>query len=173
VGNHTSQAIDANCGNGINRNRDKTSLRDYTEACNSETRHPLDTGYTHFTQAFEQLKDAVELADQRDLSELEEQGMIQAFEYTHELAWNTLKDFLEHQGLQNLYGSKDSSREAFKKGLIKNGEVWMDMIKSRNLSSHTYNRDIAEKIVYAIRKNYCHEFQELISTLKPLVRETE
>ena len=129
--------------------------------------------YKHFIQAFEQLKNAAELAEQRDLSELEEQGMIQAFECTHELAWNTLKDFLEHQGLQRLYGSKDSSREAFKKGLIKNGEVWMDMIKSRNLSSHTYNRDIAEKIVYAIRKHYCFEFEKLISTLKPLVTETE
>ena len=63
--------------------------------------------YRHFTQAFEQLKSAVELADQRDLSELEELGMIQALEYTHELAWNTLKDFLEHQDLQKLYGSKD------------------------------------------------------------------
>ena len=129
--------------------------------------------YRHFTQAFEQLKDAVELAEQRNLSELEEQGMIQAFEYTHELAWNTLKDFLEHQGLQQLYGSKDSSREAFKKGLIKNGEVWMDMIKSRNLSSHTYNKDIAQKIVYAIRNGYCHEFEGLINILAPLVAQAE
>jgi nucleotidyltransferase substrate binding protein (TIGR01987 family) len=129
--------------------------------------------YRHFIQAFDQLKDAVELAKQRDLSKLEEQGMIQAFEYTHELAWNTLKDFLEHQGLQHLYGSKDSSREAFKKGLIQNGEVWMDMIKSRNLSSHTYNKDIAEKIVCAIRNNYCYEFSELVNTLTPLVAQAE
>jgi nucleotidyltransferase substrate binding protein (TIGR01987 family) len=129
--------------------------------------------YRHFTQAFEQLKNAAELAEQRDLSDLEEQGMIQAFEYTHELAWNTLKDFLEHQGLLNLYGSKDSSREAFKKGLIKNGEVWMDMIKSRKLSSHTYNKDIAEKIVCAILNNYCYEFSELVNTLTPLVAQAE
>jgi len=123
--------------------------------------------YKHFTRAFEQLKNAVALAEQRDLSELEEQGMIQAFEYTHELAWNTLKDFLEHQqGLRNLFGSKDSTREAFKRGLIQNGEVWMDMIKSRNLSSHTYNRDIAIKIVHATRRNYCAEFAELIKKLK-------
>jgi nucleotidyltransferase substrate binding protein (TIGR01987 family) len=128
--------------------------------------------YQHFCQAFEQLKNAVELADQRDLSDLEEQGLIQAFEYTHELAWNTLKDFLEHQGLQHLYGSKDSSRKAFKKGLIENGDVWMDMINSRNLSSHTYNKDISRKIAGAIRKDYHREFETLIRTLEPHVRET-
>lgn len=62
--------------------------------------------YKHFAQAFEQLRSAVELAEQRMLTELEEQGMIQAFEYTHELAWNTLKDFLESRGMRNLYGLK-------------------------------------------------------------------
>jgi nucleotidyltransferase substrate binding protein (TIGR01987 family) len=107
--------------------------------------------YKHFMQAFKQLKNAVEIAERRDLTELEEQGMIQAFEYTHELAWNTLKDFLEAQGLGNLYGSKDSTREAFKRGLIEKGEIWMAMVKSRNLSSHAYNKDIAQKIVRAIR----------------------
>lgn len=127
--------------------------------------------YRHFCQAFEQMKSAVELAEQRDLSDLEEQGLIQAFEYTHELAWNTLKDFLEHQGLRRLYGSKDSSREAFKKNLIENGDVWMDMINSRNLSSHTYNKDIARKIASAIRSDYCREFETLIRTLAPHVRD--
>ena len=86
------------------------------------------------------------------------------------MALHPLKDFFEHQGLQHLYGSKDSSREAFKKGLLENGEVWMDMIKSRKLGSYTYNRDIARKTVYAIRKNYCHEFKDLIRTLKPLTQ---
>lgn len=109
----------------------------------------------------------MELAEQRDLSELEKQGMIQAFEYTHELAWNTLKDFLEYQqGRCMLYGSKDSTRAAFKKGLIENGEAWMDMINSRHLSSHTYNKDIAQKIVTAIRENYYVEFVKLIDHLK-------
>ncbi len=124
--------------------------------------------YRHFTRAYEQLKNAVELAEKRELSELEEQGMIQAFEYTHELAWKSLKDFLENKGLQNLYGSKDSTREAFRAGLIENGEVWMDMITSRNLTSHTYNRDIAEKIVEAIRKDYFPEFRQLLDKLKTL-----
>jgi hypothetical protein len=57
------------------------------------------------------------LAKQRRLSDLEQQGLIQAFEFTHELAWNTLKDFLESRGAGPLYGSKDATREGFAKGL--------------------------------------------------------
>ena len=87
--------------------------------------------------------------------------MIQAFEFTHELAWNTLKDFLLARGVQNLYGSKDVIRQAFQTGLIVKGEIWMDMINSRNLTSHTYNEAIATKIVAAIRQAYCAEFEEL------------
>lgn len=123
----------------------------------------------HFEQALFQLKKAVELANSRKLTELEEQGMIQSFEYTHELGWNTIKDFLEYNGHQSLYGSKDTTREAFKRRLIANGEVWMDMIKSRNLSSHTYNREIAEKIAHAIVKDYLTEFEELVKVLRNIV----
>jgi nucleotidyltransferase substrate binding protein (TIGR01987 family) len=121
----------------------------------------------HFEQAHAQLEKAVELSKKRPLSELEEQGVIQAFEYTHELAWNVLKDFLEEQGLRDLYGSKDSSREAFKRGLIENGGIWMDMIQSRNLTSHTYNRNISQKIVQAVLEHYFEEFTQLLAKLKP------
>jgi nucleotidyltransferase substrate binding protein (TIGR01987 family) len=122
--------------------------------------------YKHFMQAFSQLEKAVLLARQRPLSDLEEQGLIQSFEYTHELAWNVLKDFLEEQGLKNLYASKDSTREAFKRGLIQNGEVWMDMIKSRNLSSHTYNQDISREIAEKIIIDYVPEFRQLIEMME-------
>jgi nucleotidyltransferase substrate binding protein (TIGR01987 family) len=122
--------------------------------------------FKHFEQAYAQLEKAVELSKKRPLTELEEQGIIQAFEYTHELAWNSMKDFLEEQGVRDLYGSKDSSREAFKRGLIENGDAWMDMIQSRNLTSHTYNRNIAQKIVQAILENYYMEFGRLRIVLK-------
>jgi len=128
--------------------------------------------YRHFIQAYDQLDRAVELAQKRSLSELEVQGLIQSFEYTHELAWNTLKDFLENKGVQPLYGSKDTTREAFKRGLIEDGTAWMEMIKSRNLKSHTYNREIAEEIALAIRRRYHAAFRKLLETLEPLGRET-
>jgi len=92
-----------------------------------------------FRKAFGQLSKAAATARQRELSELEQQGLIQAFEFTHELAWNTLKDFLESRGASNLYGSKDATREGFAKGLLEDGEAWMAMIQSRNQTTHTYN----------------------------------
>jgi nucleotidyltransferase substrate binding protein (TIGR01987 family) len=117
--------------------------------------------FNHYTKALQQLRDAVKLAQERPLSQLEKQGLIQAFEFTHELAWNTLKDFLEESGVQNLYGSRDATREAFKTGLIKNGEAWMNMIQSRNLTSHTYDETVADEIVSSIQKTYFIEFEGL------------
>lgn len=111
-----------------------------------------------FRKAFGQLKSAVKVAKERDLSELEKQGLIQAFEFTHELAWKTLKDFLESRGEAGIFGSKDATRKAFATGLIEEGEVWMDMIQSRNRSSHTYNENIAADIARAILTEYFERF---------------
>ena len=124
-----------------------------------------------FDKAFSRLKFAVELAAQRQLSELEQQGLIQGFEYTHELAWKTLKDFLGSRGVQNLYGSRDTTREAFKQGLIENGEVWMDMIDKRNLTSHTYDEETAAAVVEDILNTYFGEFGGLLTRLALLKQE--
>src|SRR5208283_6167014 len=94
--------------------------------------------FDNFKRAFARLAEAAALAKQRNLSELEQQGLIQAFEFTHELAWNTLKDFLESRGNAKIFGSKDATRAAFTAGLIADGAAWMEMIESRNKSTHTY-----------------------------------
>ena len=124
--------------------------------------------FNNYSKALSQLGNAIVLAEQRELSELEEQGLIQAFEYTHELAWKTLKDFLNYKGNKEIYGSKDASREAFRYGLITEGEIWMNMISSRNNSSHTYNEDTAKEIVNAILKGYYGEFISLKEKLTSL-----
>ncbi len=116
--------------------------------------------FSNFKKALKQLEKAIRLSEQRELSELEKQGLIQAFEFTHELAWNVMKDFFEYQGNTSISGSRDAAREAFNKGLIENGEAWMDMIKSRNKSSHTYNEEVAEEIVFQIIETYYPLFQE-------------
>jgi nucleotidyltransferase substrate binding protein (TIGR01987 family) len=112
-----------------------------------------------FQKAFAQLSAAANLAAERKLSELEQQGLIQAFEFTHELAWNTLRDFLESRGAANIYGSKDATREAFARGLIADGGEWMAMIQSRNRSSHTYNENTANEIAAAILGSFVKEFE--------------
>lgn len=114
--------------------------------------------FQSFGKAFAQLSAAADLAKQRKLSDLEQQGLIQAFEFTHELAWNILKDFLESRGAANLYGSKDATREAFAKGLIANGAEWMAMIQARNRSSHTYNEKTAHEVASAILASFVPEF---------------
>ena len=116
--------------------------------------------FNSFKKAFDQLERGVILSKERTLNELEEQGMIQAFEYTHELAWKTLKDFLEEKGNNELFGSKDTTRLAFKLEIIDNGEIWMDMINSRNLTSLTYNENTAQEVIVDIKDRYFAEFQK-------------
>ena len=117
--------------------------------------------FDNFQRALHQLTLAMELKAQRQLSELEQQGLIQGFEFTHELAWNVLKDYLEMEGIQGLVGSRSTAREAFKRGLVRDGEVWMDMIEKRNLSSHTYNQAVANTLVVSIAEQYYPVFCEL------------
>jgi nucleotidyltransferase substrate binding protein (TIGR01987 family) len=130
--------------------------------------------FSNYVKALDKLKRAVDYVnfnvDEEDSSEEEEnleyilndllkQGLIQSFEYTHELAWNVLKDYFKDQGNPNITGSKDATREAVQLGLISNGQAWMDMIKSRNLTSHTYNEATANKIYLSIIKDYYPEFE--------------
>lgn len=108
----------------------------------------------NFKSALGQLQHAVELSEERELSLLEQQGLIQAFEFTHELAWNLLRDYALYQGNNQIAGSRDATREGFKMGLIEDGDVWMQMIKSRNQTSHTYNKSVAEQITMEIKLHY-------------------
>lgn len=124
--------------------------------------------FNNYLKALQALQRAVALSEQRKLSELEEQGLIQGFEFTHELAWNVLKDYLYEQGIVGLIGSKDATREAFKNALIADGEAWMDMIKARNLTSHTYNTDVAESIVHDILERFYPAFVAMRQTFTPL-----
>lgn len=114
--------------------------------------------FSNFVKALSQLEDAVQLAETRELSNLEKQGLIQSFEYTHELAWQVMKDFFIYQGNTEIRGSRDATREAFKYELITNGDGWMNMIKSRNLTSHTYNEEVATEITKNIKTSYCSLF---------------
>lgn len=124
--------------------------------------------FNNYLKALQALQRAVVLSEQRALSELEEQGLIQGFEFTHELAWNVLKDYLQEQGFVGLVGSKDATRAAFKNALIADGEAWMDMIKARNLTSHTYNTEVAESIVHDILQRFHPAFVALAQTFTAL-----
>jgi len=124
--------------------------------------------FNNYIKALQNLREAVELSQARSLTKLEQQGLIQSFEFTHELAWNVLKDYLEQEGAVGIMGSKDASRRAFKQGLIEKGEDWMEMIKDRNLTSHTYQMELADKIVDSILARYFPAFEQMAKKLTPL-----
>lgn len=110
--------------------------------------------FSNYNKALTKLGEAVALDQERTLSDLEKQGLIQAFEYTHELAWKVMQYFFVYQGFSELRGSRDATREAFKTALITDGDHWMEMIKKRNLTSHTYNEATSEEIYHSIIENF-------------------
>lgn len=125
--------------------------------------------FSNFVKALDKLTQAVEYlelnlndADDSDdndelqdvLDEIVKEGLIQRFEYTHELAWNVMRDYAVYQGNNTIGGSRDAVREALQLHLIPDGEVWMEMIGSRNKTSHTYNEETADEIYYKIVNEY-------------------
>jgi nucleotidyltransferase substrate binding protein (TIGR01987 family) len=138
--------------------------------------------FSNYVKALAKLKQSVDyirhelLPDEDTTSEVEEpdvvlnemikEGLIQRFGYTHELAWNTMKDYADYQGIQNIGGSRDATREAFQMNLIKDAHVWMEMIKSRNLTTHTYNKDVADDIYVKILRQYFSAFLDFESIME-------
>lgn len=121
--------------------------------------------FYNYQKAINQLTKFIEKGE---LSELEEQGIIKAFEYTYELAWKVIKDYYEEQGEVSIQGSRDALRLAFQRGLIADGDNWMKMIKSRIASVHTYNLEIAQQINQDIHDIYFQLFIELKEKMESL-----
>lgn len=124
--------------------------------------------FSNYKKAFKQLKEAICLSRERELSLLEKQGLIQAFEFTHELAWNMLKDYLEYQGNPDIRGSRDAIREAFKVRLIDDGDMWMETIKARNITSHAYDEALVQSAFETISNDYSVIFDRLLETFEQL-----
>lgn len=129
--------------------------------------------FSNYLKALEKLQQSVLFIEQHPIldnnpfepdsdaftrNEMLKEGLIQRFEYTHELAWNVMKDYAAYQGNSGIGGSRDATREAFQLQLIVDGEVWMDMIASRNKTSHTYNEETANEIYRKILKDYYPAF---------------
>lgn len=114
--------------------------------------------FDNFKRSLKQLDNVMALLQARELTELEEQGVIQAFKYNYELAMNVLKDFYEFQGVQEIQGSRDTIKVAFKRGLLSKGDVWTKMIKSRALTVNAYNEEVTLVLLEDIIHLYYPEF---------------
>ena len=123
--------------------------------------------FSNFKKAFVKLDSA---AKKSSRSELEQEGLIQRFEYTYELAWSTLKDFFEYQGYTEISGSRDAFKLAIERGLIQDGKEWMKMIETRQRTSHTYNQETADDIAELIIDSYVSKFGDLIKVLESEVQ---
>lgn len=107
--------------------------------------------FSNFKKALFQLEKFI---SKEELNELEEQGLIKAFEFTFELAWKTLQDLLKYKGYENIKGPKPVIDQCFQDNYFIDGKAWIRMLKSRNLTSHTYNEEIAIEIVNGIKESY-------------------
>lgn len=121
--------------------------------------------FSNYQRALAQLKKFI---DKGELNELEQTGLIKAFEFTHELAWNVMKDYFEYQGNTAITGPRDAMREAFARNLIGEGDKWMAMIKSRNMSAHTYNQKTADEIGKQVVEVYFALFQQFEQRMQGL-----
>lgn len=115
----------------------------------------------NYEKALNELLAEIEDISKRESSKLEKKGIIQSFEIVQDLSWKVIKDFFAIQGDESIYGSRDAFQKAFKNGLVADGQTFMDTIKSRNLTSHTYDEEISEKIYLDIVNRYCTIFDQL------------
>ncbi len=121
--------------------------------------------FENYQKALNKLNEAIHEHGDTD-DDIVKEGIIQRFEFTHELAWKMLKDYLKFEGIQNITGSRSTSKQAFNMGLISKGETWMDMIESRNIMVHTYNESILEAEFSKIKKSYLPLLIELEREMK-------
>lgn len=131
--------------------------------------------FDNYRKALRLLGQAVEIVSQRvngdkAVEDLLKEGLIQRFEYTHELAWKVMKDYAEYQGYTDIRGSRDAFRKAFEMGIITD-KRWMESIADRNLTSHNYDDETAEAIYEAVVNVYYPLFVQLESTMLQLMAE--
>ena len=123
--------------------------------------------FFNFEKALGQLSEAIELYGSNPLDIIKE-GIIQRFEFTHELSWKVMRDYLEYEGLNNINGSRSATREAFNKGLLEKGDIWMKMIESRNTTVHNYDAAILESEFTKIVTEYYPLFNVFHNKMKSL-----
>ena len=118
--------------------------------------------FNNFVSAMRQMQKAVALTEDHELSDLEKQGLIHNYETTFELAWKVVKDYLEEQGADFEKTPRGTIRAAFRDGIIKDGELWMEMLAARNRTTYTYNEEILDTLYDQIVQKFYPMLRELL-----------
>lgn len=124
---------------------------------------------SNYQKALHRLAEVVNVMSVRQLNDFEADGLIQRFEFTFELAWKLMKSYAEYQGVdKEITGSRDAIRWAFDSNLIVHSDIWMEMIKRRNDTSHTYDEDTAAEVVIRVKDVYFQEFVSFLDKMRAL-----
>ena len=122
-----------------------------------------------YRKALSRLAEVVNVMKVRQLNDFEADGLIQRFEFTFELAWKLMKSYADYQGIdKEIMGSRDAVRWAFENKLIEESDVWMEMIKRRNDTSHTYDEDTVADVVIRVKDAYFQAFVSFYNKMKTL-----
>ncbi len=130
--------------------------------------------YRNALRRLEEAKDIVSGAMSSPLNhdsvQLLKEGLLQRFEFTQELVWKVMKDYLEYQGVESVMGSRDAFRQSLKLGLISD-ERWLNSITDRNITSHAYDESEAGVIYDNVCKVYLPLFLEFEQKMMAIVED--
>ena len=130
----------------------------------------LENKFKSFQTALERLREAINIY-KNDNHPVLLDGTIQRFEFTVELAWKLLKEYLESEKFGEFNSPKAVVKEAFKIGLLEDGEIWLDMLDDRNLTSHTYDEETAKEIYRNIISKYEEQFIKLENKIEEVIKD--
>lgn len=122
--------------------------------------------FNNFDNAYATFCRVVKAYEADKTSEITKMALVQSYEFTFELAWKTLKDYLENEGYDEVKNAKQTIRQAFQAEILHNPEEWMDAIQKRNLTSHVYNKDILQEAVDFIYDRFYPIVSDLYHLLK-------
>lgn len=124
--------------------------------------------FQNFEKAYRRLRHAIEVVKKEPDNEVLTAGLIQTYEFTFELAWKTLKDYLEMEGF-TVPSPRSTIRQAFQSGYLQNAEDWMQALNDRNLTTHTYDEQIAAKVIGDINQKYFFILEDLYLYLQKML----
>lgn len=116
--------------------------------------------FQNFDKAFKRLTDAIQIIRNDPDNVLLQAGLIQTYEFTFELAWKTLKDYLEMEGF-TVPSPRATLRQAFQCGYIQQGDVWLKALNDSNLTAHTYDDEVAKEVIADIQQTYYFLLKDL------------
>lgn len=129
-------------------------------------RNRLEERFEDFKKAFKRLKESTEIKLENDIII---DGVIQRFEFTFEQSWKLMKLYLEYEGIEEAKSPRSTIREAFKYGIIEDGDAWISMMIDRNKTSHVYDEETAVEIYNSIKSNHVNLLEKLLNKMDDLL----